>query len=170
MNRLFEIRFLLVLSVALFAAAACDRSQQSPPQNTSAPTSKTSDAPLPTVQMTLGSRTFTLEVADNPAAQQRGLMNRDSMPADHGMIFVFPREDTRNFWMKDTRIPLDIVYLSRTGKVVTIAQMKPLDESSVSSVYPAKYAIELNVGTARELGLRAGDLLHIPPACREPKR
>src|SRR5689334_1764943 len=63
---------------------------------------------LRTVKMTLGSGTFVIEVADTDAEQEIGLMYRDSMPADHGMIFWFRDEEVRSFWMKNTHIPLDI--------------------------------------------------------------
>ncbi len=117
--------------------------------------------------MTLGGQPFTLEVAANDADRQRGLMYRDAMPADHGMIFVFPDVAQRAFWMKNTRIPLDIVYVDELGKVVRVAQMKPFDESGVPSILPVKYAIELNVDTAKRLNITAGDVVRIPPEARE---
>lgn len=122
---------------------------------------------LATVDMRIGSQTYTLEVANTDAARQKGLMERDSMPADHGMIFVF--EDTRelSFWMKNTRIPLEILYLDDGGRVVSIREMKPYDRSSVPSDGPAKYAIELNVGQVKESGVKPGDVLEIPASARE---
>src|SRR5947209_10421832 len=87
------IPFVLALAAC---AAGCD--QQSP-------------LGLATVKMSIGKNTYTLEVADTVASQERGLMERDSMPANHGMIFVFPRERMREFWMKNTRFPLDIIFL-----------------------------------------------------------
>jgi uncharacterized membrane protein (UPF0127 family) len=88
------------------------------------------------------------------------------MPADHGMIFVFPDTEPRSFWMKDTRIPLDILYLDPDGVVVSIRQMKPYDLSGVHSDKPAKYAIELNKGAAERAGVKVGDKLEIPEAAR----
>ena len=117
---------------------------------------------LPTTTMRLGSEQFTLEVADEDKEREVGLMNRRSMPADHGMIFVFPQESRLSFYMKNTLIPLDILYLDADGDVVDIRQMQPLDLSSVPSRAPAKYAIELNLGTAARLGLKPGDHLEIP--------
>ena len=117
---------------------------------------------LPTTTMRIGSEQFTLEVADEDKEREVGLMNRRSMPANHGMIFVFPREERLSFYMKHTLIPLDIVYLDADGDIVSIHQMQPLDLTSIPSRAPAKYAIELNLGTAARLGLTPGDRLEIP--------
>jgi uncharacterized membrane protein (UPF0127 family) len=114
------------------------------------------------VRMPLGRETFTLEIADDDSEQQWGLMARESMPADHGMIFVFPEESRRAFWMKNTLIPLDIVYVAESGRVVSVKQMQPRDETPVPSDGPAMYAIELNQGAAARAGIKAGDVLTIP--------
>jgi uncharacterized membrane protein (UPF0127 family) len=119
-------------------------------------------AALPTTRMEVGGKTFTLEVADTDATRQYGLMRRDSMPADHGMIFVFAREQELGFWMKNTRIPLDIVYVNADGKVVSVKQMKPYDLTPVPSGGPAQYAIELNKGAAEGAGVKAGMVLKLP--------
>jgi uncharacterized protein len=108
---------------------------------------------LQTVKMDIGQKTFTLEVADTEATRSYGLMRRDSMPADHGMIFVFNREAPLGFWMKNTRIPLDILYVDATGKVVSVKQMKPHDTNTTPSDGPAQYAIELNEGAADKAGV-----------------
>ena len=109
---------------------------------------------LATVRMPVGSETFTLEVADTDALRQKGLMRRDSMAKDRGMIFVFPDEAERSFWMKNTRIPLDIIYLDAKGRVVSIKQMKPYDLGGTPSDGAAKYAIELNLGRAGAAGVK----------------
>ena len=121
------------------------------------------------VRMKIGKETFTLEVADTPKKQQLGLMHRKSMPQDRGMIFVFPEEQDRYFWMKNTLIPLDIIYMDAGGKVVSVKQMKPQDETSVPSDGPAKYAVELNQGAAKRAGVAAGDVLTVPEEAREPR-
>jgi uncharacterized membrane protein (UPF0127 family) len=121
------------------------------------------------VKMKIGRETFSLEVADTPKKQQLGLMHRKSMPQDRGMIFVFPDEQERSFWMKNTLIPLDIIYMDAGGKVVSVKQMKPLDETSVPSDGPAKYAVELNQGAAKRAGVAAGDVLTVPEEAREPR-
>ena len=122
---------------------------------------------LPTVDMRIGSETYTLEVANTDATRQRGLMERDAMPADHGMIFVFGETRELTFWMKNTRIALEILYLDEAGRVVSIHEMKPYDRSSVSSDGPAKYAIELNLGQVKKAGVKPGDVLQIPASARE---
>ncbi len=123
---------------------------------------------LPTVRMNLGSRSFTLEVANTFESRRRGLMKRDSLPENHGMIFVFAEPQILGFWMKNTRIPLDIVYLDAEGKVVSVHSMQPYDLRSTDSNGLAKYAIELNEGAAAEAGIHPGDRVAIPPAAREP--
>lgn len=143
----------LILVLAMLATPGCE----------------SADAPrLPTVQMPIGDRTFTLEVADSVDEQRTGLMNRDTMPLDHGMIFVFPVEAPRAFWMKSTRINLDILYVDATRKVVDIKTMQAYDMRSVPAAAPAKYAIELNAGVASLCGVKIGDELNIPESAREP--
>ena len=144
--------FLLTL---LILAAGC-RSEQ--PQSS-----------LPTVKMQLGGEQFTLEIAADGESRERGLMRRDSMPDNHGMIFVFRDSDVLKFWMKDTRIPLDIVYVGPTGDVVAVKQMKPYDRSTTSSDAPAKWAIELNQGAAVRAGVKVGQTLQIPPEAQKSK-
>jgi uncharacterized protein len=121
---------------------------------------------LPTVKMKLGSKAYTLEVAADPESRARGLMRRDSMPADHGMIFVFPHPQRLGFWMKNTRIPLDIIYIDEHGKVDSVKQMQPYEEKSIFSEGLVKYAVELNQGQAALAGVKAGDAVEIPTAAK----
>ena len=147
MNAIFATALLLAL-----CAAGCEQ--------------QTSPSGLPIVSMKIGDRTFQLEVAKNASAQETGLMKRDSMPKDHGMIFVFADEDIHEFWMKNTRFPLDILFLDSRGRIVSIHQMRAYDESRTSSDFPARYAIELNQGAAARCGAKAGDVLQVPAAAR----
>jgi hypothetical protein len=114
------------------------------------------------VPMKIGSQQFNLEVAADQATQELGLMRRDSMPADHGMIFIFNHEEVLNFWMKDTRFPLDIIFMDRDGKIVSIHQMEAYDLNTTSSDAAAQYAIELNKNTVAPTGVHVGDQLQIP--------
>lgn len=117
---------------------------------------------LPTVKMTLGGKPFTIEVARTDGQRQRGLMYRESLPSDHGMIFIFEEDSTSGFWMKNTRIPLDLIYLDAAGKIVSIHPLKPYDTRTVYAAGPYRYAIELNQGTAAKLGLKSGDAVALP--------
>jgi len=123
---------------------------------------------LATADMRIGGRNYTLEIAHTKASRARGLMERDAMPECHGMIFVFDRERPLNFWMKNTRIPLDILYLDASGRIVSVHQMKPYDtRTQTTSARPAKYAVELNAGEAKRAGVKPGDVLKIPASARE---
>lgn len=107
---------------------------------------------------------FTVEVADTPDKQQLGLMFREQMARDHGMLFIFSGETRRAFWMKNTKIPLDIIYFDRNLQLVSVANAKPCRTAtckSYPSTGPAMYVLELNAGLAEELGLVAGDQLEV---------
>ena len=108
---------------------------------------------------------FDVEIADTPETRARGLMFRDSMAADHGMLFLFDRADPQAFWMKNTHIPLDILYFDENYKLVSMQERVPPCRSDPCSVYPstgpAKYVLELNSGTAEKLGVKAGDVLTV---------
>jgi len=125
--------------------------------------SKVAESGLPLTKLRLGSETFSLEIADNAHARERGLMYRESMPANHGMIFVFAEDAPRSFYMRNTQIALDIIYVNARQEVVSIKQMQPRDLTTVPSDAPARWAIELNEGTAGRVGVKVGDKLDIPP-------
>ncbi len=85
------------------------------------------------------------------------------------MLFVFEKVEPRSFWMKNTLIPLDLIYLDAAGKVISIKQGKPLqEEPTIPSDGPTKYVIELNAGAAATAGLKVGDRVKVPPAAAEP--
>jgi uncharacterized membrane protein (UPF0127 family) len=113
----------------------------------------------------LGGEHFSVEIADSSEKQALGLMFRDSMPADHGMLFIFPNEAPRRFWMKNTRISLDIMYFDKDLKMVSVSADTPPCRVSRCPSYPsdapAKYVLELNAGTASELGVGVGDRLTV---------
>jgi uncharacterized membrane protein (UPF0127 family) len=151
----FPRRRFLVLILCCLLIAGCDQ-----------PAASSSATALPTVRISMGIQSFTLEVANNDSSREYGLMKRDSMPADHGMIFVFAQPANVGFYMKNTRIPLDIVFLDKDGGVISIKQMKPYDLTTVYADGPAKWAVELNKGAAAGAGLKVGDKLQIPEAAR----
>lgn len=145
-----------VLTLLLSVIAGCEQNAARPSSN------------WWTVPMQIGNKTFTLEIANTFESRKTGLMHRKSMPADHGMIFVFADEQPLGFWMKNTLIPLDVIYLDAKGKVISIKKLEPLDLSPVDSDGPAKYAIEINRGAAEGAGVKVGDVLTIPERAREP--
>lgn len=141
-----------------------DRAPITPPPATSAPASQSS------TQLQLGGKTFTLEIADDDREREKGLMYRNELKSGTGMIFVFPDERERGFWMKNTYIPLEIVYVDAKGKIVSIKRMEPHDQRNTPSDGPAKYAIELNIGDSASAGLSVGHVLVIPPELRNAAR
>jgi len=115
----------------------------------------------PTVE--LKGHRFDVELAADDAARARGLMFRDSMAEDHGMLFLFDDVQPRSFWMKDTHIPLDMLFFDQDYKLVNAQERVPPCRRdpclAYSSTGPAKYVLELNSGMADKLGVKPGDLL-----------
>jgi uncharacterized membrane protein (UPF0127 family) len=110
----------------------------------------------------------TAGIADDNAERQKGLMARPegSLPDSAGMLFMFGREQSLSFWMKDTLIPLSMAYIAADGRIVDIQDMEPLDETSHPSAEPAKYALEVNQGFFAERGVEVGDTVEIPQEYR----
>lgn len=111
----------------------------------------------PTVPLTVGGHVIRAELAINDAERARGLMYRESMPDDHGMLFVYKNDAIRSFWMRNTTLPLTIAYADKQGTIVRIADLTPLKEEGVSSLYPARYALEMNRGWFDRNGVKKGD-------------
>jgi len=114
---------------------------------------------LPTTTLTVDGHAAQAEIALTAEAREQGLMHRESMPADHGMLFVYRDEAPRAFWMKNTRIPLSIAFANRKGEIVRIADMKPFDVSRTPSLSSATYALEMNVGWFAERGIERGSVI-----------
>jgi len=108
---------------------------------------------------------FTVELAQTSEEQALGLMFRDSLADDHGMLFLFPGEARRSFWMKNMRIPLDIFYFDSKLQLVSVAENAQPCRSQrclpYPSAAPAMYVLELRAGKAAELGVRPGDVLEL---------
>ncbi|WP_455383448.1 DUF192 domain-containing protein [Salinispira pacifica] len=119
-------------------------------------------ASLPTATLQIGSQTLTVEVAHTPKQRERGLMFRKNMPLDHGMLFVFPRDEQLSFWMKNTRIPLSIAFIASDGTIKQIADMQPESLATVPSDYSVRYALEVNQGYFARHEIRAGDRVALP--------
>lgn len=106
---------------------------------------------------------FRVEVMRDDAARQRGLMFRQHLPADRGMLFDFERTAPIAMWMKNTLIPLDMLFIRADGSVARIEERtEPLSERTIPSGEPVRAVLELDGGTAARLGLRAGDRVDHP--------
>lgn len=122
---------------------------------------------LPTEQLTVetaaGPQIFTVEVAATDSDRATGLMNRKEMPADAGMLFVFEENGEKFFWMKNTYISLDMIFIDESGRIVSIAKdTVPLSEKIVPSGGNARYVLEVNAGTAGRLSFAPGQMVSSP--------
>ena len=107
-------------------------------------------------------KTIQVEFAKNDMERSLGLMYRSQMDELQGMWFIFPEEAPRSFYMKNTEIPLDIIYLNKDKKVVSIAKnARPYDETSLPSEAPAMYVLEINGGLADKWGIEKGDRMEL---------
>ena len=119
----------------------------------------------PVNKVCFGSECFAVELAKTTSEQERGLMNRAELDKNKGMLFVFNTVGLYPFWMKDTLIPLDIIWLDSNGKVVFMAQnvqpCKTLICPNVNPLMGAKYVLEINAGLASEKGIKVGSVATI---------
>jgi uncharacterized protein len=105
-----------------------------------------------------GVHAFSVEVVRNEADREKGLMYRRFMPRDRGMLFDFKREEPVMFWMKNTYIPLDMIFISKAGIVTSVAaDAEPLSERLIPSGGPCYGVLEVNAGVAASISLKAGD-------------
>lgn len=101
-----------------------------------------------------------IEIADTDQKTMQGLMYRSSMPQNAGMLFLMPREDIQGFWMRNTYIPLDMIFVNSNKQIVTIhANTTPMNESSYISTAPALYVVEVNAGYCNKNNIKEGDLI-----------
>jgi len=109
----------------------------------------------------MGSSTVYAEAADTPAKREMGLMNRTYLNEDAGMLFIFPTQQQQSFWMKNMRIPLDIVFITADNHVLEIYASVPPCTSDPCTLYtssaPIKYALEVNSGFCARNGIASGD-------------
>lgn len=121
---------------------------------------------LQEVPLTIRSRSrehrFTVEVAGTPDQQERGLMFRKSLAGDRGMIFPYAPPQQVAFWMKNTLLPLDIVYIRADGTIARIVNAEPMDLTPLPSGEPIVLVLEIRGGRAAELGIKEGDKVSWP--------
>ena len=145
--------WLTCLSILLLSLACTDANEGSP--------SPTLNRDIEAAA-TIASCTFYLEVADTPQKRARGLMERESLGKDRGMLFVFQSEQVLSFWMRNTLIPLDILFIDENLAVVDVQTMQPEREAAGgalpihTSASPALYAIEINEAMAAQCGIEPG--------------
>jgi uncharacterized membrane protein (UPF0127 family) len=106
---------------------------------------------------------FHAEIADDPRERALGLMYRRDMPEDHGMLFDFQAEQPVSFWMRNTYIPLDMLFIKADGTIDSIAERTtPLSDKSIPSRAPVRYVLEINGGLSDTLGIEPGDVVTGP--------
>ena len=145
----------LTLVVGLAPLPACKNNGQ-PGQTPAPPLTRA------TVTIDAGDRklSFRVELALTDAERNRGLMFRESMAADEGMLFVFDRQFNHTFWMKNTLIPLDMLFIDKDRRIVGIvANAEPQTETGRSVGIPSQYVLEINGGLSGKLGIRAGHVV-----------
>lgn len=112
---------------------------------------------MPLVQLTAGMYRITAEMANTPQTRQTGLMHRESMAENRGMVFVFEFDATHCMWMRNTLIPLSVAFLDAEGTILNIEDMMPQTETNHCAAKPARYALEMNRGWFAQRGIGAGD-------------
>ena len=110
---------------------------------------------------------LTVELARTPAERSRGLMSREELAEDGGMLFIFSGDTKAGFWMKDTLIPLSIAFIAADGTILDVQEMEPLSEDKHRPPAPYRYALEVNQGWFEEQGFGTGDRVEIPEEVTE---
>ncbi|MEW6436796.1 MAG: DUF192 domain-containing protein [Pseudomonadota bacterium] len=117
-----------------------------------------SDRNVLSIETAGGAYKFNVDVMRSQPDLEKGLMFRKSIPADYGMLFDFQHEQTIMMWMKNTLIPLDMIFMDKTGKVVgIIANAEPMSEKILTVSAPTDAVLEVRGGTAARIGLKVGD-------------
>lgn len=145
-----------VIPVILLASCACQRAAELP-----APTSAKPSA-LSLFLTPKGEVPLRVEIANTPESRAQGLMNRRQLDADAGMVFVFPDESARSFWMKNTYLPLDLIFVTADRHVAgVVARAEPLTLTSRGVEAAAKFVVEANAGFAERFGIQAGTTVRL---------
>ncbi|NML62121.1 DUF192 domain-containing protein [Massilia sp. RP-1-19] len=137
--------FAPVAVAALLALVACGAGAQA--------------APFPTVQLAAGMHLIQAEVAQTDPQRQQGLMQREKMANNHGMVFVFDQASPQCMWMKNTLLPLSVAFIDADGKIVNIEDMQPQTLDSHCSTRPVKYALEMNLGWFKQKNVKPGSAI-----------
>lgn len=127
-----------------------------------------SPSQLPRIRLQAGDHRITAEVAADDASRSRGLMFRERLAPDHGMLFVFPEAAQFCFWMKNTPLPLSIAFIGTQGSIVSLADMQPRSLDAHCAIAPALYALEMEQGWFARHGVRPGTTIHGLPRLAQP--
>lgn len=123
--------------------------------------------PLLTYPLKIRNHEIRAELAHTEATRRQGLMHRERLPENGGMIFVYPVPEVTAMWMKNTRVPLSVAFIDAKGRILNIEDMEPFTEDAHASRGPAAYSLEVNRGWFAKRGIRAGDrvegLSGLPP-------
>jgi uncharacterized protein len=114
------------------------------------------------VQLTVKEKKIKAEVARTEDEKSRGLMFREKLGPDEGMLFIYEREDFLSFWMKNTALPLSIAFLDPIGRIVDLQDMEPFNLRTHTSARPARYALEMNRNWFQKNGVKVGDVIKLP--------
>ena len=117
-------------------------------------------AQMPRMELSAGFYRIEAEVAADQANRMQGLMQRRSMAANQGMLFVFPQADRHCMWMRNTLLPLSVAFLDEQGRILNIEDMKPQTDTSHCAAGPARFALEMNLGWFSGKGLKAGQRIN----------
>ena len=150
-----------LLAAALLLCGATPATAQNDPANTRPQT-------LPSVELQAGIHLIRAEVAADFATRARGLMYRDALAPNHGVIFVFEERSRQCFWMRNTRIPLSAAFIDDAGRIVNIADMQPFSDDSHCSAKPVRYVLEMEQGWFARRGLKEGSRLSGPRGMFQP--
>jgi hypothetical protein len=175
-------RVALLAVLCLFAACGGEDSESSGPTTTVSDPGTTTDEAPPTsteeqsttvevgedsvlIETATGEFEVAVEVADSPEEREVGLMDRESLPADAGMLFLFDEDTASGFWMKNTLIPLSIAFVDAEGTIVSILDMEPCESDPCEIYNPGvvyRSALEVNQGAFDDWGVQVGDRLTPP--------
>lgn len=111
---------------------------------------------MPVMELNAGFHRIEAEVAATDRNRQLGLMNRQAMAPQHGMLFVFDHENTHCMWMRNTLLPLSVAFIDASGVIINIEDMQPQTENNHCAKVPARYALEMNLGWFAQRGIKAG--------------
>jgi len=151
--------FRLTLAATALGLAACISNAAGPVQ-----------AQLPIVQLHVGEHVVKAELANTDLTRQIGLMNRQNLEKNAGMLFVFKHSETQCMWMKNTLIDLDVAFADSNGVILNIEPMKAGTADIHCSSGSARFALEMNQGWFSKLGIEAGEQLHLPEQAKDTQQ